>query len=204
MPFPDSSVASPGFLRGINFSALANSFVQKQFGEVRQPSWMKFTISSTRDSLRMQTVFALVVEIDPERQIDLDTGGLRVAPQRRRRSFHVPFPVPDSVFREFSDRLPDIFTTWLEQAIKANAFRFYELDPRIGWRVQKPGDELSRSPLLDPSEPFSRTGERVYKGGDVLVEPRCPFCQEPHEDGSRPLWGGGNLMWVHHHCWRGS
>lgn len=204
MPSTVSSVTSPGFLREINFSALANGFIQKLFGDVKKPSWMKFTISHARAALEMQTIFSLRVEIEPHRQMDVTKGGLSVGPERRRRSFQVPFEIPYSVVEQFRDELPDMFTTWLKQAIRSNAHKFYELDPRIGWRVEKPGDELSRSLLLDPLGPFSRTGERVYKGGELLVEPRCPFCREPHVERSSPLWGGANLMWVHHHCWRGS
>lgn len=209
MPSTHLKNTDPGFLRDINFSALADGLIRNLFGKAERPAWMKFKISSFADVLEMQTVFGLIVDLDPQPAVDFGGSGFRVGPKRRRRGFTVEFRVPDRVLVEFRDDFPKMFCVWLEKAITENAHKFYELDPRIGWRCTGTDAELSVSPLFDPPAPFSRTGHRVHVKSDpedpaVLVEPRCPFCREPHEDGTAPIWGGANLRWVHHHCWRGS
>lgn len=206
MPSTSLKTASPGFLRNINFSGLTDARLRTLFGEVEQPPWMKFTIHPVRDACRGETVFNLTVDIDPQRKVTLSPDGLRVGRRHRRRRFRVSFPVPDAVMVEFGDRLSDMFGEWLERAIRSEAHKLYELDPRIGWRYEKDGDELPRSPLFDPPGEFSRTGLPVRDEEDptVVEYSRCPFCREVHEKPEAPIWGGANLMWVHPYCWRGS
>ena len=205
MPSTGLKTPSGTFLRDINFSALTDAHVRKLFGDVERPAWMKFTIIFHREPARMQTVFLLRVDIKPQPAVDFSSSGLRVGPSRRSRGFEVDFTIPDSVLREFRNEVPDMFCGWLTKAIQGKAHKFYELDPRIGWSVQD-GDELAESPLFDPSGEFSRTGlpERDEEDPTVVSYSRCPFCRENHEEGTSPVWGGANLMWVHSHCWRGS
>lgn len=207
MPSTGVKTPPPGFLREINFSALANAHIRRLFGDVVQPAWMKFTIWSTREVAELQTVFSLRIEANPQPTVSFATSGLRVrgVPSFRPRDFTVEFRVPDTVLMEFREELPDMFGKWLTQAIKEKAHKLYEFDPRIGWQWKQTGDELPASPLFDPPGGCSRTGlpERDEEDPTRVSYSRCPFCREVHE-GDAPIWGGANLRWVHPHCWRGS
>ena len=208
MPSSTLQSASPGFLRDFNFSTLTQAIIEKMFGGAERPSWMRFSITSRRDERALQIVFKLCVDIEPERRVNFSTSGFRVGPSRRKRGFDVEFEVADPVIRGMRAELPELFIQWLESAMKRNAHKFYELDPRIGWRRVKKGDELPVSPLFDPPERFSRDGFPWWTEAPTAVEesgiePRCPFCREVHEEEHPPIWGGANLMWVHTHCWRG-
>lgn len=207
MPLSDLKTASPGFLRGFNFSALVDGLVAKLFGEVERPPWLKFTISTRRDAMAMQTLFDLGVSISPERGVSMTDTGWRVGWQPPRRRFAITFPLPDNVLAEFRDEFPDLFCAAFEAALLEDAHRFYEVDPRIGWRRSKEGDTLPVSRLLDPPEHFSRDGRpiSVWEDGKPRLEhPACPFCRELHHPSELPQWGGANMMWVHPECWRGT
>lgn len=209
MPLPNPKTTSPGFLRNVNFSALGEGVIEKLFGEVRRPGWMRFTVVFDREVHTRQTVFQLVVDIDPQPAVSLEETDILRVNRLRRRKFNVPFRVPDHVLEELRNELPQMFCSWLRKALLENAHRFYELDPRMGWKSESPGDELPVSELLDPSIPFSRTGEPVVvpassSSPKTVLNPSCPFCRQEHPAGSSPLWAGANLMWVHEQCWRRS
>jgi len=95
------------------------------------------------------------------------------------------------------------FIESVKTALKAMPTSLYEYDPRIG--VVGGDGELRRCPLLDPPFRFPPEWRRtpaptfpMIPQGDVRP---CPICEEPFDAGHRPMWGGGNLGWVHASCW---
>ena len=65
----------------------------------------------------------------------------------------------------------------------------YEIDPRIGFTLLPGMSDFPRSFLFDPD-----AGNNLYPG-------RCVFCTDPFTRSNIPMWGGGNVMWVHKSCW---
>jgi hypothetical protein len=96
--------------------------------------------------------------------------------------------------------------------------RLYEHDPRIG-AYPAPGQEqpIPRCPLFDPQRLFPPPDPSLMQEIALPIEPwdkgtppplwaygRCRFCGEPFNPYNRPMWGGGNLLWVHQPCWVGA
>lgn len=209
MPLQTLKTTSPGFLRESHFSTLADSLIKGMFGEAKRPPWMKFTITSQHKAAERLHVFSLCVDIEPHRKVNIGAaGGLSIGSPRRHHSFTVPFEVPDSVIAEFREDLADMFTKWLEAALWANAHRFYEFDPRAGWRWDGSAEELPVSKLFDPPEKFNRCGLQIIVSAANSpvpdLGPCCFFCQRSHTVDDPPAWAGANLMWVHLGCWRRS
>jgi len=215
VPLPDN--ASPGFLRDINFQALAGTIIDGLFGEVPRPSWFEVTLGSRPDSDTGHFLFTVVVRLrEHTREIDVGpdpTSGKRILRHvgvQRDRETGFDFPIPREVVRQMRADLPAMFTTWLEQGLLATSHRMFEADPRIGWRFSGNGG-LPISRILDPSVPFSRVGVPVEWEPTTgappdphIKPPRCPFCREPHTWAEPPVWAGGNLLWVHGRCWGAS
>lgn len=221
MPVELSDTTASGFLREFNFHTLTLALVDELLGEVKRPSWLKVELEAHPEPSKRQFIFTILVTLEEhQRRVDLGPSpgsptNERVLGLKRARTFVSDFPVPDSVIEQFRAKLPDMYRTWIEQAMLGNAHRFYEADPRIGWRYGAAGQagELPRSRLLDPREPFSRTGlPMLGTAGDSardpiqedLGSPRCPFCRDEHTWAQAPVWAGANLMWVHPDCWRTS
>jgi len=194
-----SKTLSSGFLREFHFSTLAQGVLNGLLGEVKQPPWMKFVVSHSPDVLTRTFVFAVQIRIEAHvlPRGDLWKWGPRIP---HNRTFAAEFRVPDSVIREFRERLPDLCIKGLESSLLSGAYRLYEIDPRIGWRWGSNGDCLPVSKLFDPPGMFSRTG--FPAGVEAREVPRCPFCGALHQLADPPIWAGGNLMWVHEACWR--
>lgn len=199
MPSFQKNSHSLDFLREVSFSGLVQAVVRDMFGEVQVPPWVKFTLSVAGNPVRLEQAFLFEAAVQEHRTLSVDGSSLTASGQRRGRRIAFEFGVPDQVIREFRPDLPEMLSRWLENALKANAHKFYEMDPRIGWKWSRVGDELPKSPLLDPPGPMSRTGFVLPE--QVGIESRCPFCSEEHERHDPPVWAGGNLMWVHSHCW---
>jgi len=91
------------------------------------------------------------------------------------------------------------------------AMRLYEHDPRIGSFPTGNPIPLPRCPLFDPDSLFPRpqipTDDGIYDPWLPEVSPpmwvygKCRFCGEGFHRGLPPMWGGGNLLWVHQPCW---
>lgn len=221
MPVELSETIASGFLREFNFHTLTQALIDELLGEVKRPDWLKIELSAQPDALRRQFLFTIGVTLrEHQRRVDLGPSSRGVADWRklglkRSRTFVSEFPLPESVIHEFRGDVPTMYRRWIEGALLGNAHRFYEADPRIGWRY---GAALARgqlpvSRLLDPREPFSRTGlpmlqtEGLSRGDPIqeeLKSPCCPFCREEHSWSQAPVWAGANLLWVHPGCWRTS
>jgi hypothetical protein len=217
VPVELSEPTATGFLREFNFHTLTQGVLDRLFGEVERPKWMKFTLGTEPDPLAQQFVFTIDVTLEKhDRDVDLgptprSSKTVRVVGLRRARRIAFRFPVPQTVIRELRSEVPNMYSNWLEGGLKGSAHKFYELDPRIGWRHLgvEPFKRLPHSPLLDPREPFSRTGLPFpavnSEGWDPILAslrpPRCSFCRGDHAWSEPPVWAGANLMWVHARCW---
>jgi len=99
----------------------------------------------------------------------------------------------------------------LSQTIEEMAWELgpmlYEWDPRIGWECQPPGFPGSESGfhtkpdwqaclVLDPR----RIWYPQWEGYDLPGARPCCLCQKPFTV-DWPIWGGGNVQWVHRECW---
>ena len=203
-----------GFLRSFHFSGLANGLVNELLGKVERPSWLLFTFRMAPDVAARRMVFTINVQISPHmRRVRLRDGAepLLVGTKHGRR-FHAELGLPDTTVREAPKEVPRLVRDAFKASLLSDAYRFYEFDPRIGWRWDGKEDfELLKSALFDPRGPMSRSGvplilrrdgsEPGYSPQEVH-EPRCPFCREAHTFDDPPLWAGGNLLWVHARCWR--
>ena len=90
-------------------------------------------------------------------------------------------------------------TLWdltISDCLLKKAYMFYPWDPRYGWSMRDPQDQLCVSPLFDPPLLKTRNGLMI----DPMPQLKCPFCQEEHNSTYPPVWGGGTLRWVHDHC----
>jgi len=94
--------------------------------------------------------------------------------------------------------------------------RVYEHDPRIGF-FPTTGQEqpIPHCMLFDPRSLFPPPDPSIMQDS-FPIEPwnkgappplwaygRCRFCGEPFNPYNHPMWGGGNLLWVHQPCWLG-
>lgn len=91
--------------------------------------------------------------------------------------------------------------------------RFFEHDPRIGmFPSPAQAQPIPRAPLFDPETLFPTPDLKNFDPHTVR-EPWLPGEPPPlwaygncrlcgHEFGmEQPMWGGGNLLWVHQSCW---
>jgi hypothetical protein len=79
----------------------------------------------------------------------------------------------------------------------------YEYDPRIGHTEPSPGTTtLPACPLLEP-RPFKQQPYWDSFRPDVQYPNHtdCPLCGESFSEWALPMWGGGNVQWVHLECW---
>ena len=74
-----------------------------------------------------------------------------------------------------------------------------ELDHRIGtlWEGVDGPNPLPACPLFDPPRFVFPAWEQVP---GVQAQP-CPFCHQVFTPSQSPMWGGGDLRWVHPACW---
>lgn len=198
-----------GFLREFHFSTLTLAIIDDLLGSVKRQPWMKFTASHVRDPLQLRFLFTIKIRLEAHQRRVQHGDHVRMVGLKYDRSFALDFSLPDSVIEEFRDEVPKMFSTWLRNGLLGSAHKFYEVDPRIGWRWDRERDrhELPVSKLFDPPERFSRTGLPVASirppDADPLAEsPRCAFCRAAHSLVDPPIWAGANLMWVHRTCWR--
>lgn len=199
-----------GFLREFHFSTLAQAVIDDLLGSVKRQPWMKFTATSTRNVLAADFLFTITVKLEAhERRVQHGPCTWKVG-LKRDRKFLLDFKVPDSVVVEFRERIPEMFSKWLRESLLGSAHKFYEADPRIGWRWtgQRNGIELPTSKLFDPPERFSRTGlpppsiRPLLSADPTATTPHCAFCRSAHTLADAPIWAGANLMWIHRSCWR--
>jgi hypothetical protein len=198
-----------GFLREFHFSTLAQAVIDDLLGSVKRQPWMKFTATAARDMVEARFLFTMTVKLEVhQRRVEHDRH-VRMVGLKHGRKFVLDFSVPDSVVVEFRKRVPEMFATWLREGLLGSAHKFYEADPRIGWRWGDPRrDKLPVSKLFDPPERFSRTGLPVpsvlpMEEAIPLAEtPHCAFCRKAHRFEDPPIWAGANLMWIHRTCWR--
>lgn len=77
----------------------------------------------------------------------------------------------------------------------------YEHDPRLGFILESPDARLPQCPLFDPFPlPFPKWEVRDWTV-NVPRETPCPICGEKFAAHNKPMWGGGNVCWVHADCW---
>jgi hypothetical protein len=196
-----SKTAETGFLRDFHFSTLADVVLSEVFGELPQPSWVKFEIDSTLDAQFARFLFRITVRIEPHSRKAVVDGAILQSRFDRSKKFHFDFGLPRNVVEQFRSDVPKLFVKWMNDTLLKNAYRIYEFDPRIGF-IWDGGSGLPRCPLFDPPEDFSRTGLPVEGKKLTILEPSCAFCGEDHREGDRPVWGGANMMWLHRGCWR--
>lgn len=68
MSVSQTKTPQTGFLRDFHFSTLADVVLTDVFGDIPQPSWMRFTFEHTLSVLDGQFVFTIAVRIDPHRR----------------------------------------------------------------------------------------------------------------------------------------
>jgi len=98
------------------------------------------------------------------------------------------------------DNLPRIFEDSLKAMAVELAPLLYECDPRLGTFLNDPDDKLPAALFFDPRPllpPLWITGGLYPTEGHR----GCTLCGEPFAPQNRPMWGGGNVLWVHMDCW---
>ena len=170
-----------GFLRDFHFSTLADVVLTEAFGDLRQPSWVKFEIDAALDPAHARFLFMITVCIEPHSRKAVVDGAVLQSRFDRRKKFNFEFGLPRNVVEQFRSDVPKLFVKWMSETLLKNAYRIYEFDPRID---------------------FSRTGLPVEGKKLTVLEPSCAFCGEVHTDDDHPVWGGANMMWLHRRCWR--
>lgn len=118
------------------------------------------------------------------------------------RDFIEAVRVDDLDLRHAEDT-EDVFVAAFRVAVGRFRGAFYEYDPRIGIVAPDPDKpHLPECPLFDPPVRFPP----LWASVDPLRNPQpesvaCPICEEPYSVSNPPMWGGGNLGWVHTHCY---
>jgi len=196
-----SKTPQTGFLRDFHFSTLADVVLTEAFGDLRQPSWVKFEIDAALDPEHARFLFMITVRIEPHSRKAVIDGTVLQSRFDRRKKFNFEFGLPRNVVEQFRSDVPKLFVKWMSETLLKNAYRIYEFDPRIGF-TWNGGDGLPVCPLFDPPEDFSRTGLPMEGKKLTVLEPSCAFCGEDHTDDETPVWSGANMMWLHRGCWR--
>jgi hypothetical protein len=96
-----------------------------------------------------------------------------------------------------------LFADRLRALIREMSAAMYEYDPRIGHCLKDFNDRLPRCPLFEPPlwpNPAWGDPERDWMV-NVPNETPCPLCGEKFHADDPPMWGGGNVCWVHKGCW---
>lgn len=189
-------------------SEFVSRFLKTQMGAVHPPNFWKMSLESLRDPQHLQILLALRVEVGFHTRIiygsngefwDEEVSGWVAADQEPLLDLYV---TPQEQMNAAVEALKALF--------HRIGPRLYEYDPRIGFNPARKGT-LPLCPLLDPHEMFSRSG--VVSGllqehfpntvhVDLMAGHDCPLCDEEIDGGRSFMWGGANIMWVHHECWR--
>ena len=86
----------------------------------------------------------------------------------------------------------------IQTLVKKISPKLFEFDPRIGTTVGPDQvDLLPPCPLFDPTFMYV---PRWFAPSPHPSKP-CPLCQKRFDQGGVPMWGGGNVQWVHLGCW---
>lgn len=94
-----------------------------------------------------------------------------------------------------------VYIEKLKGILKEIGPTLYEWDPRLGHFLKDFNDHLPRCPLFDP--PLIPNPEWEVRDWTMNVpnETPCPICGEKFTAHNKPMWGGGNVCWVHAECW---
>jgi hypothetical protein len=198
-------------------SVVSNLFT-KLMGAVPVPVFWKIRLESFRSPTRLQSLLNLEIRVGRHTRIVYGSNGQNWTEDVDGWVTSDQEPIDDWVMRSMSHRER---TEHLSQHMGALFHRLgptlYEYDPRIGFNPAQKG-ALPKCPFLDPHEVFSRTGmlgtllqeQAAHEYGqfqrevpeELLAGSNCPLC-DSEIDGSRSyMWGGANMLWVHHECWR--
>lgn len=172
MPLISVSNSTDRFWGGLGLPEIATRTI---LGEIERPSWLLIKLSAEHDILRGDTLLSIEVVWD--------------GPPSVHRG-KVAVVIHDV---EGTEALLQSATEGLSEAFHSY-HPLFERDPRIKWMCcSKP---LPRSPLFDPRPGFPRTLDEIVEQARV-----CPLCAQPFLGSVAPIWGGGNLLWVHESCW---
>ena len=171
-------------------AVLGPAFVRQAWGELNEAHypWITTTVSVTRHTSRLMWEVGLSVSITDhhhgESLVSMDLQGIRAT--------------ATSVFsdREMAlDKEGQVVWGAFESTIEKIAPRLFEHDPRIG----RPPSHLTTCRLFDP--PWGTIRPAFYSTMQEPAEAPCSLCGEVFEDNHPPIWGGGNVLWVHWTCW---
>lgn len=188
---PPSDLRDDGLLQGLEKSLWGTTPPD------RHP-WLHLVLE-TRDAdiARASRVLTLTVTMDRRHRHVAGTV-CEVSPQHFGTSLDVADIETVNLHPEGVPRFIHMKVRGLQREITPYLF---EYDPRIGNMPRGPSD-FPEWPLFDPIprlRPFL-TRDQV-SASDVVL---CPLCGEMFTAVNMPMWGGGNVQWVHADCWRGS
>jgi hypothetical protein len=171
--------------------------------------WLHLHLHSLNDPMRQS--LDLVVELRLDRHDHrVGPGVLHLAAAHWRSQVSVGM-----MELKYSRLKPEEFLReGLQQLLADVSPRVYEHDPRIGmFPTEGSIEPLPRSPLFDPQSLFPRPDLEALSSPEVSFDPwengkppplwaygKCRFCDKEFHAIS-PMWGGGNLLWVHQPCW---
>lgn len=168
------------------FATQFEKTIKSLFGEVPIPKEMSFDVSSKRSDRMQCYVFQIRVTY-----LFLHSEGVE------KKLLTLQHAVSDFLLSSLQrTSQKDLLDSVIKKCFFEKAYLFYPWDPRYGWSMRDAHDELPRSPLFDPPLLISRNGLMI-EGYPPL---NCPFCKEQISNTYPPVWGGGNLMWVHDNC----
>jgi len=94
-----------------------------------------------------------------------------------------------------------IYIQVLRDIIKEIGPDLYEYDPRLGITLKDYNGRLPSCPLFDPFPlPYPEWEVRDWST-NIPNETPCPLCGGMFAAHDKPMWGGGNVCWVHADCW---
>lgn len=176
-----------------------------------QYDWLKVSLHSMMNPVRMTTDIRFVVRMETHTHY---VGNVSFQPQRAE--WVTGLAIADRELKYHRDP-PEVLRLALDQIFRDVSPRLYEHDPRIGMfpptsmptNKDQPYQPLIRCPLFDPQSMFPRPdfGNNEYREPWTREQPpppwvygKCRFCGHDF-DMNPPMWGGGNLLWVHQTCW---
>ena len=176
------------------------------WGDVEQPFWITFTVSGVVlpawDRVQITTRF----QIQKHRRIVAEHIQ---CVQGRTGGSNVTLPSQNVVL---DAHFVHLLQESLKDSIEDISLLLYEFDPRIGYILLYPKDSLPVCPLFDRRGPVWRPkwkdwtarvaqGAHSVAAGVPVEQVPCMLCGEDFEFHMTPMWGGGNIGWVHANCW---
>lgn len=169
-------------------------FFEEIVGETPAP-WLTAEFSFKRDEEKMGASGFVEIRYD-----DRLVEGAHVRGCRLSTTFHLS----DAMMRVRGVSRHTLLLESIASAFHLIAPALYELDPRIKWYPKEQNPRLPASFLFDPPGPFIKHWGKLFEGHEAwwLHEQelnQCSFCRALVS--ANPVWGGGNLLWVHRGCW---